>query len=60
MFSEYISALFFIFAAEMGDKTQILAMAFATRYPVKKVLLGIFIGSFLNHGIKVHILLQCH
>ena len=37
----------------MGDKTQILAMAFATKYPVKKVLLGIFIGAFLNHGIAV-------
>ena len=23
---------------EMGDKTQILAMAFATRFPVRKVL----------------------
>ncbi len=53
MTGEFIKAFFLIFAAEMGDKTQILAMAFATRYPVKKVLLGIFIGSFLNHGIAV-------
>ncbi len=53
MTGEFIKAFFLIFAAEMGDKTQILAMAFATRYPVKKVLLGIFIGSFINHGIAV-------
>src|SRR6056297_2859387 len=53
MAGELIKAFFLIFAAEMGDKTQILAMAFATRYPVKKVLLGIFIGSFLNHAIAV-------
>ena len=53
MAGEFIKAFFLIFAAEMGDKTQILAMAFATRYPVKKVLLGIFIGSLLNHGIAV-------
>jgi putative Ca2+/H+ antiporter (TMEM165/GDT1 family) len=33
----------------MGDKTQILAMAFATKFPVKKVIAGIFLGSFLNH-----------
>lgn len=53
MTGELLKAFFLILAAEMGDKTQILAMAFATRYPVKKVLLGIFIGSFLNHGIAV-------
>jgi len=48
-----LKAFMFIFIAEMGDKTQILAMAFATKYPVKKVLLGIFIGAFLNHGLAV-------
>ena len=53
MTGEFIKAIMLIFAAEMGDKTQILAMAFATRYSVKKVLLGISIGSFLNHGIAV-------
>jgi len=31
MLSEYLNALFFIFVAEMGDKTQILAMMFATK-----------------------------
>lgn len=50
---EFIKAFMLIFVAEMGDKTQILAMAFATRYAVKKVLLGIFIGAFLNHGLAV-------
>ena len=53
MLQELIKAFTLIFVAEMGDKTQILAMAFATRYPVKKVLLGIFIGAFLNHGLAV-------
>lgn len=53
MFQEILRAFMFIFVAEMGDKTQILAMAFATKYPVKKVLLGILIGSFLNHGLAV-------
>jgi putative Ca2+/H+ antiporter (TMEM165/GDT1 family) len=48
-----LKAFMLIFVAEMGDKTQILAMAFATKYPVKKVLLGIFIGAFLNHGLAV-------
>lgn len=53
VFQEYIKAFLLIFFAELGDKTQILAMAFATRYSVKKVLLGIFIGSLLNHSLAV-------
>lgn len=53
MLSEYIKALLFIVLAEMGDKTQILAMVFATRFKIRKVLLGICLGSLLNHGIAV-------
>lgn len=53
MSQELIQAFMLIFIAEMGDKTQILAMAFATRFPVKKVFLGIFLGSLLNHGLAV-------
>lgn len=53
MTQEIIQAFILIFIAEMGDKTQILAMAFATRYPVKKVLCGIFLGCLLNHGLAV-------
>ncbi len=37
----------------MGDKTQILAMAFATQFKIKEVLLGVFFGSLLNHGLAV-------
>jgi putative Ca2+/H+ antiporter (TMEM165/GDT1 family) len=50
---EFLKACFFILMAEMGDKTQILALAFATKYNVKNVLLGVLIGSFLNHGLAV-------
>ncbi|MGF7058013.1 TMEM165/GDT1 family protein [Brassicibacter mesophilus] len=53
MLGELIRAFFFIFVAEMGDKTQILAMAFATQFKVQKVLLGVLIGSALNHGIAI-------
>lgn len=53
MLKEYLQALLFIFIAEMGDKTQILAMMFATKYKMSKVLLGVLIGSFLNHGVAV-------
>lgn len=53
MVIDIIRAFGFIFIAEMGDKSQILAMAFATKYNVKKVLLGLFIGIFFNHLIAV-------
>lgn len=39
--------------AEMGDKTQLLAMAFATRYKASKVLIGVFIATVLNHALAV-------
>lgn len=51
--SEFLKAFFLIFVAEMGDKTQIMAMAFATQYAVRGILSGVFIGSFLNHGIAI-------
>ncbi len=53
MIQELIRAFSLIFMAEMGDKTQILAMAFATQYPIMKVLMGIGFGAFLNHGLAV-------
>ena len=39
--------------AEMGDKTQLLAMALATKHKVYKVLLGIFFATVLNHALAV-------
>lgn len=39
--------------AEMGDKTQLLAMCFATRFQARKVLLGVFIATVLNHAVAV-------
>ncbi|SCZ02217.1 TMEM165/GDT1 family protein [Alkaliphilus peptidifermentans] len=53
MILELINAFGFIFLAEMGDKTQILAMAFASKYSYRKVLLGVFLGSLLNHGLAI-------
>jgi Ca2+/H+ antiporter, TMEM165/GDT1 family len=39
--------------AEMGDKTQLLAMAFAAKYKTSKVLLGVFIATVFNHACAV-------
>ena len=47
MITELIRAFFLIFAAEMGDKTQIIAMTFATQYKVKKYLVRCsYLGFF--------------
>ena len=53
MVLEYLKALSLIFIAEMGDKTQILAMTFAMQYSVASILTGVAIGAFLNHGIAI-------
>lgn len=50
---EIFTACFLIIAAEMGDKSQILAMTFATKYSIRQVFIGISIGALLNHGIAV-------
>jgi putative Ca2+/H+ antiporter (TMEM165/GDT1 family) len=35
-------SLFFVLIAEMGDKTQLVALAYATRYTTGKVMAGVF------------------
>lgn len=55
----YSTLLAFLFSAgavtlaEMGDKTQLLAMAFATKYNATKVLIGVFIATVVNHALAV-------
>lgn len=53
MIKELIKAFLLIFIAEMGDKTQIIAMTFATQYKVKDVIKGVVLGVALNHGIAI-------
>ncbi|WP_035172548.1 TMEM165/GDT1 family protein [Caldanaerobius polysaccharolyticus] len=49
----FLTALFMVVVAEMGDKTQLLSMAFATRYSALSVLTGVFIATVLNHALAV-------
>lgn len=53
MFIEIMTVFVIIFIAELGDKSQILAMSFATRYSLKQVLTGVFIGILVNHALAV-------
>jgi putative Ca2+/H+ antiporter (TMEM165/GDT1 family) len=48
-----VASFLFVVLAEMGDKTQLLAMAFAAKYKPGKVLAGVFIATLLNHSLAV-------
>jgi putative Ca2+/H+ antiporter (TMEM165/GDT1 family) len=45
-------SLAMIFLAELGDKTQLVALTLATRYNAKIVLWGIFWATFLVHVVS--------
>ena len=44
-----------IFVAELGDKSQLMALAFATRYRFWPTMLGIFLATLLVHAGSVAI-----
>ena len=45
----FIASLIFVVLAEMGDKTQLLAMAFASRFRWQTVMWGVFVATAANH-----------
>lgn len=51
--ASFIKALLLVVVAEMGDKTQLLAMAMASKYKVKHVMMGVLIATVLNHALAV-------
>jgi putative Ca2+/H+ antiporter (TMEM165/GDT1 family) len=51
----YLLSTVFVVLAEMGDKTQLLAMAFATRYKASTVLWGVLVATLLNHFLAVYL-----
>lgn len=48
----FISFALVLFA-ELGDKTQLLVLSFATKNNAKKIILGVALGSLLSHGIAI-------
>lgn len=49
----FIASLLFVFLAEMADKTQLLVIAFASRYSAAKVLIAVFLATLLNLSLAV-------
>ncbi|MFC6152743.1 TMEM165/GDT1 family protein [Nocardioides yefusunii] len=44
-----------IFVAELGDKSQLMAMAFATRYKIRDVIIGLTVATAVVHLASVGI-----
>ncbi len=53
--SAFLVSFAFIFVAELGDKSQLMALTFATRYPIGVVLAGITAATALVHAVSVGI-----
>lgn len=53
MIIEFIRSFILVFAAELGDKSQLIAMTFATQYKIKDVLFGVVLGVVVNHGLAI-------
>ena len=45
----FLASLVFVVLAEMGDKTQLLAMAFAAKFRWQTVMWGVFVATAANH-----------
>jgi putative Ca2+/H+ antiporter (TMEM165/GDT1 family) len=46
-------SLFLIFVAEMGDKTQLVALTLASRFNTREVLTGVLVATLLVHAFSV-------
>lgn len=53
MLTAFLVSFGVIFVAELGDKSQLMALAFATRYPAVPVLIGITLATAVVHAVSV-------
>ncbi len=55
MLAAFLLSFGVIFVAELGDKSQLMALTFATRYPLVPVLIGITLATGLVHAFSVFV-----
>ena len=55
MWSALVLSFGVIFVAELGDKSQLMALAFAARFKALPVLIGITIATTVTHAVSVGI-----
>lgn len=55
MLTPFLTAAVFVTLNELGDKSQLLTIAFASRIKWYKVLLGVLLATLANHGLAVAI-----
>ncbi len=55
MLQAFLISFGVIFVAELGDKSQLMAMAFATRYRPLPILVGLTIATALVHAFSVFV-----
>ncbi len=53
MLTTFFTALLMVFLAELGDKTQLLVAAFATRHPLRTVFWAVALATFALNGLAV-------
>ena len=53
MINAFLLSVVAVVLAEMGDKTQLLAMAFATRFRWQTVLWAVLVATLVNHFLAV-------
>ncbi len=53
MIEAFFISFWVIFVAELGDKSQLMALAFATRYKPVPILIGITVATALVHAVSV-------
>src|SRR3954451_10226973 len=51
----FLTSFLVITLAEMGDKTQLVALAFATRYSARVTLAGVLVATLVVHLFSVAI-----
>ena len=49
----FLAAFMLVFCAEMGDKTQLIVMAFTARYSWRPVMAAVLAATLANHGLAV-------